>query len=347
MNFEWNWKTIVVLSVAVLLFIGTNVGQYFVIWSPKQEQMKMDYEAEIAALDEELKSYGSMVSIWTVADNVQLFPGQTVEYNHLVSREIPESLLNESFVLEPDTVVGKYYKIALSSGTPLSMDLVMNERIGDTVREFDVVASLLPIGLKVGDYVDYRIVYPYGEDYIVLPHKRVEAIHDKTIKFKMSETEIHYYQAALIDYFLHRDMGTVLYMTKYLEPGLQKPADRYYAIPQNIESILLADPNVIHEMDEWRKSGENEYTNELSEIVRNINEKTRKIIETGIDNVLDDDGRDIYSGRQEIEGKINSGDKDARDQEKVRQELEAAQRGSDLQPSDGSVSTVPERGIVE
>jgi hypothetical protein len=347
MNFEWNWKTIVVLSVVVLLFVGTNAGQYYFIWSPKQEKMKLNYEAKITALEAELKSYGDMINIWTVASDAKLYPGQTVEFSHLEPRQIPESLLNESFILEPETVVGKYYKIALTSGTPLSMDLVMDEPVGDTVREFDVVASIMPIGLKVGDYVDYRIVYPYGEDYIVLPHKRVEAIHDKTIKFKMSETEIHYYQAALIDYFLNRDKGTVLYMTKYVEPGLQQAATRFYAIPKNIEAILLADPNVIHEMDEVRENNEMDKPDELSEIVRDLNEKMREIIETGISNVQDEDGRKIQSGRTEIAGKIDSGERDAQDQEKVRQELEAMQQSGQQQPTDGGVSYAPERGVVE
>ena len=44
----------------------------------------------------------------------------------------------------------------------------MAEPIEDSTREYDIVANILPIGLKEGDYIDFRIVYPLGEDYIVL-----------------------------------------------------------------------------------------------------------------------------------------------------------------------------------
>lgn len=332
MNMEWNWKSILVLSLALILLVGTNVGQYYAIWQPKQEKMKAAYEGQIADLQAALDAIGPMVPIWTVAqDAPDLFPGKVVEHSDLSYQEIPESLLNQSFILEPDTIVGKYYKIALKGGTPLSMDLVMEDPLDDTTREFDVVATMLPIGMKVGDYVDYRIVYPLGEDYIVLKHKRVEAINDKTIKFKLNETEIHYYQAALIDYFLNKDKGAILYMTKYLEPGLQKPATEYYAIPANIEAIMLADPNVVEKID-----GE-------------LNGTTRKMIDAGTDSVSNEDGSKISSGRSEIAGKIDSGDKDARDQEKTRLEEEQKQQQQQMQqPSDSSgVSPNVERGIVE
>jgi len=345
MNVEWNWKSIVGLTLAILLFIGTNVGQYYAIWGPKQEKLKKSYEEEIATLNDVIEAYGPMVSIWTVAEGVpELYPGKAVEQSDLVSQEIPESMLNRSFILEPSTIVGKYYKLALHGGTPLSMDLVMDDPMDDTTREFDVVASILPIGLKVGDYVDYRIVYPLGEDYIVLPHKRVEAINDKTIKFKLNESEIHYYQAALIDYFLQKENGAILYMTKYLEPGLQKPATEYYAIPANIEAIMLADPNIVQKLD------------------GPLNAETRKLIDAGVGSVTQEDGSKVANGRGEVMGKIDSGDKEAKDEEKARREAEemqqsqqpAQQQSASQPPALQQSSSVPagtpqnvERGVVE
>ncbi|MFB9277210.1 hypothetical protein [Cohnella cellulosilytica] len=334
MNMEWNWKSILIVSLAAVVFLGTNIGQYYAIWQPKQEKMKTAYEGQIDDLQAKLDAIGPMVPIWTVAEDApDLYPGKVVEHSDLAYQEIPESLLNRSFILEPDTIVGKYYKIALHGGTPLSMDLVMNEPLEDTIREFDVVASMLPIGLKVGDYVDYRIVYPLGEDFIVLTHKRIEAINDKTIKFKLNETEIHYYQAALIDYLLNKDKGSILYMAKYVEPGLQKPATEYYAIPANIEAVMLADPNILEKID------------------GDMNATMRKLIEAGIGNVSDEDGNKIASGRSEIAGKIDSGDKEAKDQEKARLEDQQKQQeqGQTQQPyvPPEDTSSNFERGVVE
>lgn len=330
MHMEWNWKTILILSLAVLLFAGTNIGQYYVIWGPKQEKMQQQYEAQVALLQNSLDAYGPMVPIWTVAEGASdLYPGKQIEMSDLTSQEIPESMLNPSFILEPNTIVGKYYKVALHSGTPLALDLVMDEPLDDSTRQFDVTASVLPIGLKAGDYIDYRIVYPGGEDYIVLTHKRVEAIHDRTIKFRLNEMEIHYYQAALIDYFLQKEYGAILYAAKYVEPGLQKAASTYYAIPQNIEAVLIADPNILEKFNSEE------------------NATMRKLIEAGVKAMTPEDGSKIASGRSEISGQIDSADKEAKDQEQARMEAAEQQPVPQQSPPPSAASPQPERGVVE
>ncbi|GFN30930.1 SAF domain-containing protein [Paenibacillus xylaniclasticus] len=290
LGIEWNLKNIIILSLAVILFVGTNVGQYYAIWGPKQDRMKAEYEAQVANLQAQLDAIGPMVNIWTIREGAtDLYAGKQVEAGDLEVHQIPESLLNRSFVLEPQTVIGKYYKIAMTSGTPLSMDLVMEEPIEDTTREYDIIANVLPIGLRVGDYIDYRIVYPLGEDYIVLSHKRIEAINGKTLKVRLTETEIHMYQAALVDYFLQMQNGAMLYMTKYLEPGIQVPATTYYAVPKNILAIMIADPNILQMANEA------------------LNNATRSIIEKGFSDIPQEQGSKLSSGRNNMAGTVENG----------------------------------------
>ncbi|RED52798.1 SAF domain-containing protein [Cohnella lupini] len=306
MNIEWNFRTIAIVVVTVIVLIGTNVGQYFAIWGPKQEKLKLSYTNQITVLQQQLDSIGPMVGIWTIKDGAEgIFPGKQIDESDFDLREIPESLVTSSFVLDPESMIGKYYKIGLTAGTPLSLDFAMDDPLDDTTREYDVVANVMPIGLKVGDYIDYRIVYPLGEDYIVLTHKRIEAIHDKTIKLKLSEQEIHFYQAALIDYFIQSKNGASLYLAKYLEPGVQKPAITYYAIPKNIQAIMIADPNIIEQIN------------------RQLNETTRTIIDAGIASVIDEVGQAVAAGRNEISGKIDSGDAEKKNADKAQLEAEA------------------------
>lgn len=303
MNIEWNFKNIAIAVIVIIVLVGTNVGQYFFIWGPKQKSLVASYDLEVASLKATIAKVGPLVGVWTIKDGAEgLFPGKKIEENDLAMREIPESFINRSFILDPESIIGKYYKIGLTSGIPLSMDLVMEDVLEDTTREFDVVSSLMPIGLKVGDYVDYRIVYPLGEDYIILPHKRVEAINDKTIKFKLNETEIHLYQAALIDFFLQTKNGATLYLSKYLEPGIQKAAEPYYAVPKNILAIMIADPNIINKIN------------------AQMNGKTRIIIDSGISSVSPEDGSAVSSGRNEIAGKIDGGSSQQKSDEKANEE---------------------------
>ncbi|TQR44203.1 SAF domain-containing protein [Paenibacillus popilliae] len=305
MNIEWNWRTITIVAGIAIVFIGTNVGQYFLIWGPKQEKLTASYNQEIATLQATIDRLGPMVGIWTIKDGVQgLYPGKEVAETDLELRQLPESLVNQSYVLDAESIIGKYYRIGLTPGTAISKDMVMEDNLDDTTREYDVVANVLPIGLKVGDYVDFRIVYPLGEDYIVLTHKRVEAIHDRTIKFKMDEKEIHMYQASLIDYFLQKKNGSSLYMAKYVEPGIQKEATQYYAVPKNILAIMVADPNI------------------MSKINTDLNNSTRSMIDAGISRVSQEEGQDISSGRKEIEGKVDGGANQLKSEEKARKDAE-------------------------
>ncbi len=306
MNIEWNLKTIIIAAALAIILIGTNVGQYFVIWGPKQRALTASYDKEIGALKTKLNKIGPMVGVWTVKDGVEgLFPGKQIDPNDLDMKQIPESFINQSFILDPETIIGKYYRVGLTSGTPLSKDLVMEDPLDDTIREYDVIASIMPIGLKVGDYVDFRIVYPLGEDYIVLPRKRVEAINDKTIKFKLNEQEIHFYQAALIDYFLQVKNGSILYLTKYLEPGIQKAATQYYSVPKNILAIMIADPNIVQKINSQ------------------LNNTSRTIIDAGVAGVPQEAGQAVSSGRNEIIGKIDSGSTQLKNDEKARQDAQA------------------------
>lgn len=306
MRIQWNWKLLIIISVSLIILIGTNVLQYFVIWGPKEDRLIASHTQEVQALQSTLDSIGPMVEVWAVKDESQgLFPGKKIEEQDLTAKEIPESLINKSFVLDPVSVIGKYYRIAQRGGSLLSHDLVMDEPLDDTVREYDLVSTIAPVGLKAGDYVDYRIVYPRGEDYIVLPHKRVDAINGQTFKFRMNESEIHIYQAALVDYFIQKKNGATLYLTKYVEPGIQKPATEFYAVPKNIVAIMTADPNVFNKVN------------------AQLNDKARTLIEAGMSSGEQGEYGDISSGRNEVNSKIIGGESQLQSQLK---ELENKQQ---------------------
>jgi hypothetical protein len=304
MQIEWNWKTIAIVAGAALVLVGTNVGQYFVIWKPHDASIQAKYTKEVSTLQNTLTKLGPMTGVWAVKQgNSQTFPGKQITNEDLEIKQIPLSFINDSYVLDPSEIVGKYFKVALTPGAPLLQDLVMSDPLDDTTREYDVVASLLPIGLQVGDYVDFRLVYPLGEDYIVLAHKRIEAINAKTVKFRMNETEIHMYQGAVVDYYIQMQKGAQLYMAKYIEPGSQKAAGQYYAVPKNILAIITADPNV------------------LTKINAQINNGTRGIIDAGVKAVTDDIGASVNAGRNDVKSKVDQG---ATEEQNARKKAEEA-----------------------
>lgn len=123
----------------------------------------------------------------------------------------------------------------------------MSEWFDDTLRDVDITVNSRVVGMRVGDYVDIRITLPFGEDYVIFPHKRIQYIGDRSIKVYLNEEEWHLWQSATVDYYLNSQYGCRIYLTKYIEPGVQQAAVSYYAPSDRVYEIMRKDPNVVTE----------------------------------------------------------------------------------------------------
>ena len=155
--------------------------------------------------------------------------------------------------------------------------------------------------------MDLRITYPRGEDFIVLSHKRVMSITDQTLKVYLTEEEQQLYQAALVDFYLSRSYGSDLYLTKYVEPGIQQEAGVFYSVPSNIEAVCRKDPNII----------------DLAQVT--VESTMRALIDAARAEFPDGDnsGGNIKGGRDELNSKVNS-DFSVYEVEEEKREQEAA-----------------------
>ncbi|MDX8360760.1 SAF domain-containing protein [Cytobacillus sp. IB215316] len=285
-------KKLLVGFLVTAVLIGSNVGQYFYIWAPKTDKLIANYENELTSLENTLNQIGELKPVYTVLAKTE--PGQVIKQEDLSIIKLPESVVGEHFITKPAQILGRYYKVGIETGTPLSRDLVMYDEPDDTVREYDIVLDYIPIGLIEGDYIDFRITYPFGEDYIVFSHKRIYEINGKTIKVRLNEQEIHFYQAALVDYFQLKGVGAAIYINKYVEPGIQKSAEAYYAVPENIVSVIEVDPNIVVMEDQ-------EKNNKVREM---IDEQFADLSEEELEEVIFAFAS-IFNGRENIITNIN------------------------------------------
>lgn len=278
-------KKLIIVGV-ILGFVLSGVATFFItnyFHNKETEQLT----SQIATLNANLDAIGPIVTCYTVQSAT--FPGQEITEDLIVEQSIPSSFKNDSFATIED-LVGLYSKVAITPGTPITKDMVMSEEVIDSLREVDISGNRWPIGLKEGDYVDLRITYPRGEDFIVLSHKRVMSITEQTLKVHMTEEEQQLYQAALVDYYLSRGYGGDLYLTKYVEPGIQEDAAVYYSVPSNIEAVCRKDPNIL---DLAQVTVEN--------TLRDMINAARAEFPDG-----DSSGSEIKGGRDELNGKVNS-----------------------------------------
>lgn len=170
-------------------------------------------------------------------------------------------------------------KVNMNQNTVLTLDLVSKGTpVLDDVRKQEYNSISLPVDLTTGDYVDIRVQFPNGQDFIVVSKKMVEIPiiegmeSDETIWLNLSEDEILSMSCAIVE--AYRINGTKIYATKYTEPGIQDAAEPTYPLSAEIVSLIQADPNVTNTAENALRA---RYTETLVNIRNNtINQQLQK-----------------------------------------------------------------------
>lgn len=118
-----------------------------------------------------------------------------------------------------EKLIGQKLKVPVFEGTIMtsSMFYELEDFVREDVRrkEFNMIS--LPSDLVEGDYIDVRIIFPTGEDYVVITGKEVKKVgssHDSNAIFlDLTEEEINRMSSAVIESYVS---GAVrLYAVKY------------------------------------------------------------------------------------------------------------------------------------
>jgi SAF domain protein len=238
----------------ILTISGTAVvvsGIWFGVMLHRTGSLEKKYTGEVAKLESTLNALGPSVTCYTLSENFwnnnnKDIAGRTITDDSLQAISVPSSLVGTAYVTNKEDIVGKYYKVNIEPGTPITSDLVMEDKMDNTLRDIDISVSTWVVGMRVGDYVDIRLTLPYGEDYIVLTHKRIQSIGDKTVKMYLTEDEWNTYQSAMVDYYLYSQKGARIYFSKYVAPGLQTEATAFYAISDRVKEVIRTNPNIVN-----------------------------------------------------------------------------------------------------
>lgn len=246
---RWVW-------ILIALIVLTNAISLTVCITNKNNVVAK-YEEEQAKLLATISAYGSEVTVYTVKTAVQ--PGEEITRDNIVPMTQCSSMVTDQMVQNVNDIIGKEFKIAVANGTPLTYNMVMAESVRADTRDKDIILDNWPVGLVAGDYIDIKIMMPYGDDYVVISHKRVYEVNESTLKLHLTVDEWESYVGAFVDYSLNAAYGCTIYADKYVEPGLQEAAITYYAVPTNIAALLQKNPNVtdkeaVATTNEWRSS---------------------------------------------------------------------------------------------
>lgn len=215
---------VMTLGFGIAFFIG------FHMLSLKFEEEKGRLETQI--LDNQRVVYVA---------NVDIMAGTAITQDNVAEKTIYSSL-DIGFYMTADDI-GKIARVDISAGQPIFYNQVGDDSI-EALRETEYASVTLAKNISAGDFVDVRIMYPNGENYIVLSKKCIQNINTETndIYFWMDEEEIMLMSSGIVDCYLNE--GAVLYTTKYLE-DTQKNGEVDYVPSQQVMMAIKNDPNIV------------------------------------------------------------------------------------------------------
>lgn len=175
--------------------------------------------------------------------------------------------VKERSILQQDISMykGKCLKVSLKEGCILSPDMVCSpQKTADDERLLNLSYVRLSEKMRAGDYVDIRISFRNGGDYILLSKKKIQDIKGNSIGeegtelhalwLKVNEEEILRLASAVVDAYYQEECD--IYAIQYVSE-MQKAATITYPVNETIKKLLENDPNVTalaqHMTDNIRK----------------------------------------------------------------------------------------------
>lgn len=255
---------IIIIIILFLAILGLGVFGYLKL--TEKDNMIANQQSQIADLEGSLSAIGELVPAYVTAGQVE--SGKKIEETDLTVVDVPLGIA-ENIISDYETELdGKYYKINMAPGTILTRDVVYDEILGKDMRYYDIMLDVLPVGLEAGDYIDIRIKFGTGADYLGISHIQVQGIYGNCLKLIMSEKDIHVYSSMLVDSIVFNTqyefsydkdgdgkiaseerekleaIGSYLYATVYVEAGFQGPSEVSYAPSKLVQSLMNNDNNI-------------------------------------------------------------------------------------------------------
>lgn len=226
-------KKILVMIVSILVVV-IGVTAAFIIGL---RQVRAKYDLQRAILQQEIDSNKREVYL----ANGTIPAGTKITRDNIRRESIFSSQPQDYYMTDSD--IDKIAAVDIADGQSIYASMVGQE-LEFGVREVEYALLRLSTNLVQNDFVDVRIMYPNGENYIVLAKKDIKQLDLSTndIFLWLNEKEIMLVSSAIVDTYLHN--GAMLYTTKYIEDSQEATTPTY--IPTTDCMIAMGnDENII------------------------------------------------------------------------------------------------------
>lgn len=259
-------KDLRVILVFILIVSWIIAGVFFYMFKTDVDSKLASKDSEIESLNASLAEIGELVPAYTVAADVP--SGKEIEESDLVLIDVPLSMAT-NLIQDSEELVGKHFKLGMTAGSVITTDCVYEEVITADMRYYDLIVDVVPIGLQPGSFIDIRLKFGTGADYVGISHRQVVEINGNCIKLILTEEDIQAFSSMLVDmlvfssdFQLREDInkngkiddgeelevqaiGAYLYAVEYVEGGVQEKSVKTYAPSEVVQAIMSEDPNIL------------------------------------------------------------------------------------------------------
>lgn len=202
--------------------------------------------------------------------------GNSVDSSMLKATKIDSSAVPTDAVNLGDITENTIAKIDISKGTIITSAMITEKEnaVTDSLRIQEYNMLKIASQIQTGDFIDVRLRLADGQDYIVVSKKKVEIPQIdgsdslNTIWIKLTEEETIAMSNAIVE--AYQMSGSVLYTTKYVEPGMQGEAIPTYVPSAEVVNLITQNPNITQEA---KQAMYNRYSNDSAGIRNNINDE--------------------------------------------------------------------------
>lgn len=286
-------KTLIrLLSILISIILVIGIVGSLIFWIIKEKGNKSESRVEDMKIVWELKS--------------DMLSGDLITKDDIASRYISQNIM-EDITLSENEIVGKYLKLHTRKGMVLAQNMVYEgEVLSDDLRIHNYNYIIMTDHIMPGDYIDIRISFQDGNDFILLSKKKVleaslfnqEENLETSLWLQVTEEEILRLSSAVVDSYLNE--GCYIYAIEYVAET-QKSAIVNYPVSDVVKRLIESDPNIIKRAENVLEKKVRKELEEELEKQKNKSNNEERNIENSQDSSMYNQDESVFKGEKSSE----------------------------------------------
>lgn len=226
---------IIVALMCIVVIGGAATFTSIIITS----QIKDEYKQLLS--DANLEKETNQRMVYVALSDIKT--GDFISEDNIEKMKVYATQPHETYMTSEE--IGKVAMVEIPVGTHIQNSMLADHTVPSELRELEYEVIHISSNIVANDTVDVRIFYPNGESYVVLSKKLLKGYIPEGVNclLWLDEEELLRMSAAIVDAGLYP--GSKLYVTKYIEPRIQKASFVTYIPSLSILSLIENDPNIV------------------------------------------------------------------------------------------------------